>query len=64
MTEFYKDRFNTFYTERVAHLKISDQESFQALTKAGGLMSLTRSEMDELVTEFLKWTFGADLGAI
>jgi hypothetical protein len=32
--------------------------------KAGGLMSLTRAEMDELVTEFLKWTFGADLGAI
>lgn len=24
MTEFYKDRFNTFFTERVAQLKLSD----------------------------------------
>jgi len=64
MTEFYKDRFNAFYTERVAQLKVTDLESYQTLSKAGGIMYLTRVEMDELVTEFLKYTFGIDLGSI
>lgn len=64
MTEFYKDRFNAFYTERLAQIKVADFESYQTLSKVGGLMYLTRVEMDELVTEFLKYTFGVDLGSI
>lgn len=58
MTEFYKDKFNSFYQKRMAQLKIDDLTAWQQLTKAGGINSLSSSEMDEIVGEFFTFIFG------
>ena len=64
MTEFYKDLFNTFYNERTAQLKKDDFTAWQALTKSGGLTTLSAEEMYGIVNDFLVHTFGPEMNKI
>lgn len=58
MTEFYKDKFNMFFKERMSLLKKHNNQAWQAIIKEGGLTSIGMEEMNIIISEFIDKIFG------
>ena len=58
VTEFYKEKFQTFYSEKMTRLKTDNFKTWQAIVKRGGLNSTSKQEIDILVNEFACTVFG------
>lgn len=61
MTEFYKEKFNKFYSMQMATMKKDNLELWKTHQKQGGLASMSKLEMDQLVEKFISYTFGKDI---
>ena len=61
MTEFYKDKFNKFYDLKQATLKKSNLAVWQEQQKKGGLTSISKVEMDQIMLKFIEEVFGSDI---
>lgn len=61
MTEFYKDKFNLFYQERMLRLKVEEPTAWQRQIKEGGLTATSKVEMDKIVNDFIAMIFGGDV---
>ena len=61
MTEFYKEKFNKFYNAQMLLLKKEQPDLWRKKQKLGGITAITKVEMDLLVENFIKQTFGAEL---
>lgn len=61
MTEFFKDKFNTFYADRQKLLKQTNFQQWQQHVKSGGLTATSKSDMDVMMRDFIVHIFGKDL---
>lgn len=61
MTEFYKDKFNKFYELKLAALKKTNLTLWQEQQKKGGLTSISKIEMDQIMVKFIEHIFGSDI---
>ena len=60
MTEFYKDKFNTFHEARLAKMKADQPVVWQKYMKDGGIKSISKDEMYSIVQSFIDHIFGSD----
>jgi hypothetical protein len=58
MTEFYKDKFNIFFKEKMHLMKKQNNLGWQKIVKEGGLTSICKEEMNIIITEFIDKIFG------
>ena len=61
MTEFYKDKFNTFFKDRLAKMKIEQPAAWNQYMKNGAIKSLSKDKMYQIVQDFIDHLFGKDI---
>ena len=60
-TEFFKDKFNKFYTDRLTALKQKNFQQWQQNLKSGGLTATPMKEMNVMMRDFINLTFGPEI---
>lgn len=60
MTEFYKDKFNTFHENHLSKMKADQPAVWQKYVKDGGIKSISKDEMYSIVQGFIDHIFGYD----
>jgi hypothetical protein len=61
MTEFFKDKFNRFYSEKQMALKKMDFHLWQKNLKEGGLTATSKADMNVMMREFIDYILGKDI---
>ena len=61
MTEFYKDKFNMFFKDRLAKMKVEQPAAWNQYMKNGAIKSLSKDKMYQIVQDFIDHLFGKDI---
>lgn len=61
MTEFYKDKFNAFFKDRLAKMKVEQPAAWNQYMKNGAIKSLSKDKMYQIVQDFIDHLFGKDI---
>lgn len=61
MTEFYKDKFNVFFKDRLAKMKVEQPAAWNQYMKSGAIKSLSKDKMYQIVQDFIDHLFGKNI---
>lgn len=61
MTEFFKDKFNKFYADKLLALKKSNFVAWQKTMKDGGLTATSKADMNVMMRDFIDYILGKEV---
>lgn len=61
MTEFYKDKFNAFFKDRLAKMKSDFPAEWNQYMKNGAIKFLSLEQMNKIVQDFIGHLFGKEI---